>query len=137
MKPSLIQRTQKRGLSIAESLLSVFLVALLAVVLFNLLPTTVLANRQGNEQLQARSLAQSELAEIRARPFPQLTPGLRETNGPIRLQGNDYHTELLVGTPTNGDPQYMRLLTVTVRWVSNNQNKSLREQIWIHQVMED
>lgn len=126
-----------RGFSIAETLISVFLLALLLIVLFNLFPTTVLANRQGSQQMQAMDLAQSVLAEARARPFQDLVPGTTETGGPVTMGDTTYTTELVVSPPGTGDPQHLRVLTATINWTANNRPKSLQEKIWVHRIMEE
>lgn len=126
-----------KGFSIAETLISVFLLALLLIVFFNLFPTTVLANRQGSQQMQAMDLAQSVLSEARTRPFDDLTIGLKESGSVQRIDGTDYQTSLEVVKPDSGDPDQLKVLLATVTWTANNKSKNLQERIWIHRVLEE
>lgn len=131
------KRMKNRGFSIAETLISVFLLALLLIVFFNLFPTTVLANRQGSQQMQAMDLAQSVLAEARTRPFDDLAIGLNETGSVQRIDGTDYQSNLEVIKPDSGDPDQLKVLVATVTWTANNKSKTLQERIWIHRVLEE
>ena len=126
-----------RGISIAETLIGIFLLALILTVLFNLFPTTVLANRKGTKQLEASNLAQSTLSELRARPFDSLTVGLNESLPEHLAGGNRYQVSFKVLGPEFGDPDNLKVLEVKVEWTSNNQEQILTEKVWVHKVMED
>lgn len=58
-----------------EVILAAALLGLLLPFLFQLYPTSLLAIRRGESQLEATELARSALEEFRARPFAALAPG--------------------------------------------------------------
>lgn len=124
-------------MSIAQTLIAIFLVALLILVIFNLFPTTVLANRQGSERLQASTLAQSALAEARSTPFDKLILGSSLTLPEQQVQGVVYQSVLRVLPPDSGDPTRLKVLEVTVEWRSRNVERSLQERLWVHRRIEE
>lgn len=126
-----------RGISIAETLIGIFLLALLITVFFNLFPTTVLANRKGTRQLQASDLAHSTLAELRTRPFAELTAGLKESLPDRSVEGTTYQISFEVEDADFGDPQNLKVVTIRVQWTANNQANEHTEKSWIHKVMEE
>jgi len=130
-------RARNRGVSIAETLISIFLVALLILVVFNLFPTTVLANRQGSERLQAVTVAQSGLAEARTRRFDLLTVGTSEVLPSKVNRGITYDSELKVLSPDKGDSDRLKVLEVTVTWTSRNVKRSISEKLWVHRRIEE
>ena len=126
-----------RGISIAETLVAIFLLALLILTVFNMFPTTVLANRQGSERLQAVTVAQSALAEARSRPFGNLTIGMVESLPPRTSGGTQFNAELKVLAPNEGDPDRLKVLEVTVTWQARNIERSIQERLWIHRRIEE
>ena len=130
-------RSVPRGVSIAETLIAIFLLALLILAVFNMFPTTVLANRQGSERLQAVNVAQSTLAEARSRPFDELLIGLSETLPEKVARGTHYTPMVRVLPPTEGDPDRLKVLEVTVNWKSRNVDRSITERLWIHRRIEE
>ncbi|GMU50978.1 MAG: hypothetical protein AMXMBFR33_01240 [Candidatus Xenobia bacterium] len=66
---------QSRGLSLVEVLLAAALLGLVVPFLFQLYPTSLLAIRRGENQLEATELARAALEEFRARPFAALAAG--------------------------------------------------------------
>lgn len=124
-------------MSVAETLIGIFLLALLILVVFNMFPTTVLANRQGSERLQAVTVAQSALAEARSRPFDQLFVGTVETLPIRKTRGTQYSSELRVLAPDEGDPDRLKVLEVTVTWQARNIERTIQERLWIHRRIEE
>ena len=124
-------------MSIAETLIAIFLVALLILVVFNMFPTTVLANRQGSERLQAVTVAQSGLAEARTRRFDLLVVGSSEALPAKINRGITYNSELTVLSPDKGDPDRLKVLEVTVTWTSRNVTRSISEKLWVHRRIEE
>jgi Tfp pilus assembly protein PilV len=130
-------RVRTRGVSIAETLIAIFLLALLILAVFNMFPTTVLANRQGSERLQAVSVAQSALAEARSRPFGELTIGMTESLPEKATRGTTYMSQLKVLAPDQGSPDRLKVLEVTVTWQARNIKRSIQERLWIHRRIEE
>ncbi|MEW6278658.1 MAG: hypothetical protein AB1758_08565 [Candidatus Eremiobacterota bacterium] len=75
------KRSVQFGFSIIEAILSISLLALLIMLLFNLYPTSLLGIRRAEHRLLADNLARSLVERERARPFADLTP-LPPTNQP-------------------------------------------------------
>jgi Tfp pilus assembly protein PilV len=130
-------RVRTRGVSIAETLISIFLLSLLIIVVFNMFPTTVLANRQGSERLQAVTVAQTALAEARSRPFSELSIGTTEPLPENSLRGTKYLSQLKILAPDEGDSDRLKVLEVTVTWQARNIKRSISERLWIHRRIEE
>jgi hypothetical protein len=128
---------RSRGVSIAETLVAIFLLALLITVVFNLFPTTILANRQGSERLRALNVAQSVLANKRTVAFSDLVVGSSEQLEQREVGGHSYQPTVRILAPSQGDPGNLKVLQVSVAWESKSQKHRLTEEIWIHRVMED
>ena len=127
----------ERGIAIAETLMGIFLLALLITTVVNLFPTTVLANRQGSERLRALNVAQSILAEQRTRTFEELETGSAEQLPERSVGGETYQPVLKILAPPEGDPDNLKILQVSVFWESQSQKNSLTEEIWIHRLIEE
>ena len=133
MKPT----HEVRGVSIAETLIAILLLALLILVVFNMFPTLVLANRQGSERLQAVAVAQNRLAEARSRPFDQLIVGTTEALPDTQDRGIVYSSVLSILPPESGDPSRLKILEVSVSWTTRNVQRTIREKLWIHKRIEE
>lgn len=130
-------RFLQRGVAIAETLVAIFLLALLILVVFNLFPTTVMANRQGSERLQALSVAQTALSEARNRPFESLVVGSASSYPDTKADGLVFHTLVKVLPPERGDGTRLKILEVAVSWTSRQGHRSLVERLWVHRRIEE
>lgn len=134
MRPNVKKR---RGISIAETLVGIFLVALLLTALFNLFPTTIVANRQGSNRLRAVNLAHSTLSEWRVKPFDQLVVGSTQTLPVESIGGVNFERKLLIEPAKFGDPKNVKILEVEVKWEAENQVRTITEDLWIHRLIEE
>lgn len=131
------RRRDSLGLAIAESLIGIFLVALLLIALFNLFPTTIAANRQGSQKLKAVNLAQSTLSEWRVKPFEQLLVGESENLPEKNVDNVRFHQRISVKAPDFGDSDNLKVLEVMVMWKVGNHNRSIVETLWVHRLIEE
>ena len=61
-----------RAFSLVETIASLSLLTVVMMLIFNLFPTSSVAVHKAQQQLQATSLAQSHLEQMRAQPFAAL-----------------------------------------------------------------
>ena len=89
-----------------------------------------MSNRRANMELQAGSLAQSTLEQLRAEPFANVASAAFD---PITIEGITYNTSVNVSdVATAGDPpeQISQRVRVTVQWSwSDRQYATFRETI--------
>ena len=104
---------------------------------FNFFPTTLLANRQGSEQLNALSVANSTLSGARARSFSDLKLSKVEHLTEAIIDGVTYRPVLRVQSPDDIDSSNLRLLEVEVFWKQRGQEKSLKQELLVHRVIEN
>lgn len=125
-----------RGLSIIETVISVFILSMLTILLFNLYPGSVLAARQAEQKQRADRLAQSHLSEVMNRPFSSLPVGYQEHLLPDQtLSGITYVATLNVDALPNGeDPAVARALRVKVEWQERSKNREVTHEIWIAKI---
>ncbi len=113
-----------------ETLVTLLVLSLVTIFLFNIYPTSLLAIRRGEQQLEANSRATSWLeiyqTDVNALfAMPLDTP--IDLPGPLGAGGANYTTQLLCSTlpaPSNDDKK-LRKLTVTVNWELMNHKRSV------------
>jgi len=110
-----------KAFTLMETLITLSVLSLVTIFLFNIYPTSLLAIRRGEQQLEANSRASSWL-EIYQQDIPALFAMPLDTPvplpGPLGAGGANYTTELVCSTlpaPSNDDKK-LRKLTVTVSW---------------------
>ena len=103
---------RSRGFSLLEAVLALFLLSLITILLANLLPSSRLTIKKGENRYQAQLLAESVLDRTRAERFDQLALG-NTTLDPEERGGTTYQLTREVGT-VDGHPAD-RLLSIKVR----------------------
>ncbi len=105
-----------KGVSLLELVLSIFILGLVVIFLFNLYPTSILAVRQAEQQLLANTLARSLIAERQARSYDALVVGDHQQLAPITREGVVFHPVLEVYPIAGKDPNLVKRLRVTLTW---------------------
>lgn len=122
-----------RGLSLAELIVSIFVLGLLIVALANLYPTSILAVRRAEHQTGADTVAQRILEQKAAR-FEQLQPGQSETPAPEPGTTTTYHPSVEVLTVDGADSQYLRAVRVRVWWEYRGQRREVVHETWVPRI---
>ncbi|MGE0494866.1 MAG: hypothetical protein AB7S38_36990 [Vulcanimicrobiota bacterium] len=124
----------RRGYSLLEAVAALFLLSLITILVLDLLPSTRLTIRQGEDRYQAQLLAQSALAQAEAERFEELVVGESrelddQTRGTIV-----FHLERKVQTVAGHDPDRLRRVAVTVRWQERTGAKSITREVYVARV---
>lgn len=120
----------RRGLSLTEMVISLFLMLLLIIFIFELYPMAMSSVRASGQRLQANALADSILADYLARPFETLAPGPQPAMAPVPGRGTTFQPAVTIGevTETGVDPDEMRSIVVRVRWQDRVAREVVRTQ---------
>lgn len=118
-------RWKRRGFSLIEVLLAVFLIVALTTILFSA-SGTLFTTRRSRLQSQAAKIASKDIEDLRNKPFASLPA---TTAGACEIQANmsadvwsDLQTKLKSGCLVRAINQYptgnttMKSVTVTVKW---------------------
>lgn len=117
-----------KGLTLLETLFSVFLVATVLLFLLELYPTTLLAERRAQQKQQAGNLAQSLVHDYLAPPFNQLQPGT-ETLDPTVIDGCEFSAQREVFAVDGANPDYVLGIRVVVSWQERGAQFSVTREL--------
>ncbi len=122
----------RRGVTLAESILAIFLMSLIVLLIFNLYPTAMMSLRGSGQNLQANDVANSVLDEYQEKRFNTLVVG-----APIQLpnrpgRGTEYTpvVEIFDVERPGVDKTRIKGIRVTVSWVDQGvAHKLVRETL--------
>ena len=123
-----LPRSPERGFTLLETLVSLVLVSMLVMVVYNMLPLGFLATRQAGRENQADALAASLLEDCRARPFSHLAPGTVRPDA-VTVGGTTYLPVVRISEPTGPGSSRLRHLEVEVSWTHGNRAHSARHSL--------
>ena len=114
---------RRRGFSLLETVFSSALLAAVMLMLFNLYPSSALAVRRSQNQLQADQIGESLLAEQQALPFTQLRSTAPDELPDVTQGGTVYKRQVEVFTIAGSDPELLKGVRgiVTWEWVRGTQ----------------
>lgn len=128
----------KHGFSLLETILATFILSLITMAVFNIFPSSVMAVKRGEMELEADSIAQQILEERRAIPFEDLTLG-DSTMLDVVVAGTIFKSRVKVSNvpapatepnpPTNVD--FLKSVRVTVEWVHSGKSHQMVREAWI------
>ena len=107
---------RRRGLTLVEMILAVFLLSEVMMMLFNLYPSSLASVARSDQTVQADLIAQSLLDNAQANPFASLTAGYSQDLPAQTLNGTSYSPHMDVLTVASRDPSLLLSLRVTVSW---------------------
>lgn len=122
------ERSKNQAVSIAESVLAVFLLSLTVVLIFNLFPRSMATLRVSGQKLQADAVADSVLEEYMVVSFKDLNPGPPVVLPKVPGRGTEFEptVEIFDMTgPVGVDPTMIKRIKVTVRWKDRNMDHVL------------
>lgn len=123
----------RRGLSALESVVAFALLALVIVMLCTLYPMTGISIESSRQRLEAQSLADSTLEQLRGQSFAALGLGQRELPAVTR-HGLEYRRQVEVFSLSGRDSEYLRGLEVRVSWSWRGRPQQLSRELWISTV---
>lgn len=119
-----------RGLSLLETVLSVFILSLVVLLLFELLPTSLLAVRRAEQRQLAGHLAASLIAERMATPFQSLPLGI-EPLDPIVSEGIEFTPTIEVFRLPDYEPEKLKGVRVTVTWRERGKSWTVQREVLV------
>lgn len=126
--------TSVRGLSLIETIFSLAVLGLIAIVVLDLFPASMLASRHNEQKMQAEMLAESLLATEAARPFDRLVIGPAQPVPPSTVDGVEYRPELEVRQVEDKNVDYLKSVIVRVRWDFRNNRRMVERELWVANV---
>lgn len=119
-------------MSLLETILALFLLALMVLMLANLFPSSVLTARRGETRVEADLLAESILAEQMTRPFDELVLGPPTDLSPVAGEGGmTFLPTLEIFQVDTRDVTYLKGLRVTVRWQRQEHKREVVHEVWV------
>ncbi|MCA9794781.1 MAG: type II secretion system protein [Candidatus Eremiobacteraeota bacterium] len=114
----------RRGHSLAEVVISIFLLGLVVGAILNLWPTSLLSVERNEARMQAMHLAQNALETTAREPFQQLAARPVQTDT-ISRGGREFTRRLTV---TRQGPSLCQMV-VEVSWADHGRQASLEERL--------
>jgi type II secretory pathway pseudopilin PulG len=125
-------RPLQRGLSLVETVISLFLIGMLTVLLVNLFPSSVAASRHSETRMRAEVLAESLLAQQMSRDYEQLEVGSLTSLVPIESDfGQTFYPTVEVFQAETRDVSFIKGLRVTVEWTHSEVERSVVQEVWV------
>jgi hypothetical protein len=120
----------RRGLSLTEMVLSIALMLLVILFVFELYPMAMSSVRASGQRLQANELADTVLADWMQRDFDLLVVGPAPAMAPVNGKGTVFQpaVEILPVSEPGVDPTMMRAIRVRVTWRDRVQREIVRTQ---------
>ncbi|MEW6280461.1 MAG: hypothetical protein AB1758_17675 [Candidatus Eremiobacterota bacterium] len=125
----------RRGLTLMETVVSCFVLALVLIALFNIFPTSMYALKQGENQIVADQMAQSVLEVYRADSFEFLDANLGTvTLADQKLGGVTFRSDLEIFNPPGTRDDLVKGLRVTVNWTFQGKIRNVVRETWVSAV---
>lgn len=130
MRANAAKTKMRTGLSLVETVVAAGVLSLIVIFVVGMIPSFKMSNRRANMELQAGSLAQSGLEQIRAVPFADVASTVLPD---VVLDGVTYKRRVLVSDiVTHGTPpvEIAHTVRVEVTWKAWDINyRTFRETV--------
>jgi Tfp pilus assembly protein PilV len=124
-------KSPRRGLSLVETTMAGFVIALAVIFVANLIPTTMLALRSSETRTQANLLAQSLLEGMRSVPFSRLAA---IPAGQVKSDNVILSYQSFVEDVTDADPKFLKRIRVEVTWTIRSKERRVSREALVHPV---
>jgi len=124
---------RRRGYSLAETILSFFLMTFALLVVVNLFPGNLRASRNSELSLQAQSVADEALEQARAGGFSRLAKGKQAPVESFR-NGTKYVRVLEVAEVAGQNFANLKSLKIRVTWQFSSRPLELVREVWVSNV---
>lgn len=117
-------RRHKRGLSLAELMISIVILALLSVLLVGVIPATILGLRSASERATATLLVQAAMEQTRKQHFDSIAPisFVRELNNRTYTVTTEVNPAL-AADGSDLDVNQVKAIRVRVEWEAKGGTK--------------
>ncbi|MBS2037253.1 hypothetical protein JST97_19855 [bacterium] len=116
----------RRGLTLAETLLSFGIFITTVIFVFQMLPASILATRQAEVRIEAQQIMNNILESYRLRNFDSLQPG-SQSLAPVQGQlGVTFRPSVVITRLQDADPDRALELQVQVDWVFRSRDCRLK-----------
>lgn len=124
----------RRGVSLTEMVLSMCLMLLLILFIFELYPMAMSSVRASGQRLQANALADTLLADWMQRDWDELTVGPRPPLAPVNGRGVVFQpsVEIVAVNQAGVAPDSVRGIRVRVTWHDKVDRELVRLQWRVH-----
>lgn len=120
-----------KGFSLAETVLSLFLLSLVVILLVNLYPTSMLTVRQGENRFQANQIAASELARLQSGSFDDLVVGSVTPLDPVVHNSMEFERRVEVFEVPPNPEDHLKGVRVTVSWKERNELRQVSQELYV------
>lgn len=123
----------RRGMTLTETILATFLVSLVIMAIFQMLPASALASKKAECKIQACSLAAAALDGQMARGFTALA---QQQGVELELPDQDcggvtYHTTVTVTDTPHARPTLVKVVRCRVDWNFGGQDFTTTQEAWL------
>ena len=121
-------RGRSKGFNLVEVVVAFGLLSVMVAIFFNLIPSSTLASKRGENRLAAGIIAQSELEKLRGLAFGELI--LEDEKEQEVMQGTTrFKLKSSVSDIVGSDPSHIKQVKVTVSWPERNKEQSLSHEL--------
>ncbi|MEW6284033.1 MAG: hypothetical protein AB1758_35800 [Candidatus Eremiobacterota bacterium] len=120
---------RRRGLGLVETMVAMWVLAIILISLFTLFPSGALATRLAESRIQADNLAHSLLEDLRGWSWDELGRNEGTLALPdVTASGVTFRPVRTIGPAAS----HVRELTVTVRWSYRDRVRGVQHQVLVH-----
>lgn len=123
--------SQQRGLSLLETIFSLAVLGLIAIVVLDLFPASMLAARHNEQKMQAEMLAESILADYVAQPFEKLVLGPPQNLAPVTIDGMEFRPRVSIYQVQAHNTDHLRGVTVRIGWTFRQHQRHVERELWV------
>ena len=128
-------RSKKLGLTLMETVISLFLVSMVLVLVLNLFPSALAASHRAEQGLQADLLAQTLLNEQQSLAFDRLVIGPPVPLPDQSSDGVTYHRSLEIFKVPSSNESFLKGIRATIWWTSQHGDHRLIQEVWMSRVI--
>lgn len=122
----------RRGLTLAETMVSLTLLSLLMVAVLNLFPSSMTTVRMTRTGWLARSAAQNRIEILAAQPFAGLEVGFEEETEVKLSDGSLAKLRTTISAVDDHPEKFLKRLRCEVSWDGRVNRKSAIQEVYVH-----
>jgi Tfp pilus assembly protein PilV len=126
--------SRQRGLTIAETLVSLTVLSLLMIAVVNLIPSSLTVVRMTRTGWLAHAAAQDKIENLAGTPFPSLQVGLNEESDVTLSNGEVVHLVTTVTTLAGHDAKRLKRIACEATWKGRATKKKALHELYVHAV---
>ncbi len=123
---------RSRGLTIAETLVSLTLLSLLMLAVLNLFPSSMTVVAGTRTARLARAAAQNKVEALAAQPFAALSVGLNESSDQELPDGTTARLTTTVSAVAGYDVKFLKRIRCQVAWRRRAIESTATQEVYVH-----